>query len=148
MVVRVPAGLDPAEEERLIRGLVGKVARRHAANDRGGDAALRARADRLADRYLDGIRATEVRWSDRMATRWGSCTPATGHIRISTRLATAPAWVLDAVLVHELAHLVVPSHSGEFHRLLARYPRAERARGWLEGYTAGQLAAGTASGDG
>jgi hypothetical protein len=142
VVVRLPAGLAGDEEERIIRGLVRKVTGRAQAQALGGDDALRARADELADRYLDGVRATSVRWSARMQRRYGSCTPATGEIRISQRLATAPRWVLDAVLVHELAHLVVADHSPAFWALVGRYPQAERARGWLEGFTAGQLAGG------
>jgi predicted metal-dependent hydrolase len=47
-----------------------------------------------------------------------------------------PDWVLDYVLLHELAHLVVPSHNSLFWNLVARYPRAERARGFLEGVSA------------
>jgi predicted metal-dependent hydrolase len=66
-----------------------------------------------------------------MTTRWGSCTPATGTIRISDRLARMPGWVLDYVLVHELAHLAVPGHSPAFWRLVHRYPKAERAMGYL-----------------
>jgi predicted metal-dependent hydrolase len=142
VVVRLPAGLDRDEEERLIRDLVRKVTRRAQAQALGGDDALRARADELADRYLDGVRPTAVRWSARMSRLYGSCTPGTGEIRISQQLATAPRWVLDAVIVHELAHLVVADHSPAFHELVARYPQAERARGWLEGFSAGQLAAG------
>jgi hypothetical protein len=142
VVVRLPSGLARDEEERLIRGLVRKVTGRAQAQALGGDAALRARADDLADRYLDGIRPTSVRWSPRMQRRYGSCTPATGEIRVSQQLATAPRWVLDAVLVHELAHLVVADHSPAFWALVRRYPQAERARGWLEGFTAGQLTAG------
>jgi predicted metal-dependent hydrolase len=141
VVVRLPAGLDGAEEERIIQGLVRKVTGRVQAQSLGGDAALRARADDLADRYLDGVRPTSVRWSARRRRRYGSCTPSTGEIRISNQLATAPRWVLDAVLVHELAHLLVADHSPAFHLLLRRYPEAERARGWLEGFTAGQLVA-------
>jgi predicted metal-dependent hydrolase len=142
VVVRLPAGLPADEEERLIGGLLRKVVGRSQASALGGDAALLARAVQLADRYLDGIRPTAVRWSPRMQRRYGSCSPASGEIRISDRLASAPRWVLDAVLVHELAHLVVADHSPAFHALVARFPEAERARGWLEGFTAGQLASG------
>jgi len=52
-------------------------------------------------------------------------------IRISNRLAAEPGWVLDYVIVHELAHLLVPGHGPEFRALVDRYPRAERARGFL-----------------
>jgi predicted metal-dependent hydrolase len=72
-----------------------------------------------------------VAWTDRQRSRWGSCSPSTGEIRVSRRLAEWPAWVLDYVLVHELAHLVEPNHSAAFHRLVDRYPRSERAKGFL-----------------
>jgi hypothetical protein len=71
-----------------------------------------------------------------MAARWGSCTPADGTIRVSERLREMPGWVLDYVLVHELAHLLVPGHGADFWELVGRYPRAERARGYLEGVAA------------
>jgi hypothetical protein len=147
VVVRLPAGLGRDEEERLIDGLVRKVTGAQRAAARGGDAALERRAAELADRYLDGVRATSVRWSGRMRRQHGSCSPAAGTIRISRELASAPAYVLDHVLVHELAHLRVPGHGPDFHALLARYPDSARARGWLEGYAAGQLAAGRAPTD-
>ncbi len=52
-------------------------------------------------------------------------------MRVSSRLAAHPAWVLDYVLVHELAHLLVASHGPEHDALVDRYPYAERARGFL-----------------
>jgi predicted metal-dependent hydrolase len=64
-------------------------------------------------------------------TRWGSCTPENGTIRISTRVASFPGWVLDSVILHELAHLVEPGHGKEFQAIIDRYPYAERARGFL-----------------
>lgn len=140
--IRVPAGMPHADEDRMISGLVGKVLRARQAQDRGGDAELQRRATALADRYLDGVRPASVRWSPRMNVRLGSCSVADGNIRISDRLASAPDWTLDYVIVHELAHLLEPNHSLRFHALVARYPDVARAQAWLDGFTAGQLAAG------
>jgi predicted metal-dependent hydrolase len=89
-----------------------------------------ARARRLARQY-DFPRPKIVRWADNMTQRWGSCTPEDSALRISSRLAAYPAWVLDYVIVHELAHLVIPHHGPDFDALVDRYPYAERARGFL-----------------
>lgn len=89
-----------------------------------------ARARRLAREY--GFpRPRVVRWSEQQVARWGSCTPDDRTIRVSARLANYPLWVLDYVLVHELAHFVVPSHGPEHDDAVNRYPLAERARGFL-----------------
>jgi hypothetical protein len=143
VVVRLPAGMEGLEEERMIAGLVRKVTGRVRAEALGGDTELERRAHHLADQYLDGVRPTAVRWSGRMERQLGSCTPSTGEIRISRAVASYPVYVRDYVLVHELAHLHVAAHSAAFHDLVARYPRTERARGWLEGHEAGRLHAAT-----
>ena len=144
VVLRLPAGLPAAEEAAMVDALLGKVLRARARRQQGGDDALRARAEELADRYLDGVRAASVRWSPRMRHRYGSCTVATGEIRISDRLALHPSYVLDYVLVHELAHLLVRRHDARFHALVDRYPEVARAQGYLEGYEAGRLAEASA----
>jgi predicted metal-dependent hydrolase len=91
---------------------------------------LPARACRIACEY--GLpRPRVVRWSGQQLQRWGSCTVEDGTIRVSTRLAAFPSWVLDYVLVHELAHLQVPSHGPLHDALVNRFPLAERARGFL-----------------
>jgi hypothetical protein len=59
--------------------------------------------------------------------------PATGEIRLSSRLTQFPSWVLDYVIVHELAHLVEFHHNAKFLALVDQYPKAERARGFLTG---------------
>jgi predicted metal-dependent hydrolase len=104
------------------------------------DTALQTRAARLAQRYLPeyaiAARPASVRWVNNQNGRWGSCTPADQTIRISHRVQEMPDWVIDYVLLHELAHLVVPSHNGRFWDLVARYPKTERARGYLEGVSA------------
>jgi hypothetical protein len=133
IVVQLPAGMDADAEARMVARLVDRVSGRARAERRGGDDALASRARDLADRYLDGVRPTSVAWSGRMRRRWGSCTPSDGTIRISRALVAFPGWVLDYVLVHELAHLREGGHGAAFHALVARYPHAERARGFLEG---------------
>jgi predicted metal-dependent hydrolase len=92
----------------------------------------------LSAAYLDAkADPTSVRWVDNQRSRWGSCTPADRTIRLSSRLQSMPEWVVDYVLVHELAHLVEAGHNDRFWALVARYPQAERARAWLDGYSAG-----------
>ncbi len=77
-----------------------------------------------------------MRWVDNQNSRWGSCTPADRAIRLSRRLQGMPAWVIDYVLVHELAHLIEIGHTAAFWELVDRYPKAERAKGFLEGVAA------------
>ena len=81
-------------------------------------------------------RPASLRWVDNQNGRWGSCTPADRTIRISGRIMDMPDWVIDYVLLHELVHLLVPSHNATFWSTVARYPKAERARGYLEGVAA------------
>ncbi len=62
-----------------------------------------------------------------MKTRWGSCTPKTGAIRIARELAAYPVECLDMVVAHELVHLLEPSHNQRFHALLDTYCPNNRA---------------------
>ncbi len=142
IVVLVPARLSASQRQELADRLVGKLLRR-SPRSAASDDALGERAACLGDRYLDGVRPRSVRWSPNQHRRWGSCTPSTGEIRISSRLQIVPEWVLDSVLVHELAHLVEASHSPRFHALAARYPRLGEADAYLLGYSLG-LSAGPA----
>ena len=56
----------------------------------------------------------------RMPTRWGSCSAATGHIRLNVDLVRADRRCIDYVVLHECCHLVVPDHSQRFYQLQAR----------------------------
>ena len=124
--VSIPAGMTVVDEERWVAEMVRRMERRAASHAID----LAARADALAERY--GLqRPAAIRWVDNQEWRWGSCTPSDGTIRISSRLVGEPAWVLDYVIVHELAHLTVPHHNRRFWALVGRYPRTERARGFL-----------------
>lgn len=62
-----------------------------------------------------------------MKTRWGSCTPKSGAIRIARELAAYPVECLDMVVAHELVHLLEPSHNQRFHTLLDTYCPNNRA---------------------
>ena len=132
IVVQVPARLSRAEEQmwvdRMTKRVLAAERRRHRSDDD-----LLARAHELSTTYLDGkAQPAAVRWVDNQQQRWGSCTPADGTIRLSRRLEAMPAYVVDYVLLHELAHLIEPSHGPEFHALMAAYPQLERAEGYLE----------------
>ncbi len=140
VVVFIPAWMSKTEERRWVAEMVQRLQRseaRRRSPARTGDEALARRCTQLAARHLDGAaKPAAVRWVAPMRTRWASCTPADGTIRVSDRLREAPAWVLDYVLVHELAHLLVPGHDERFWALVRRYPRTERAIGYLEGLSA------------
>lgn len=136
IVVLVPAHLTRAEEQKWVTTMVQRIGRAEQRR-RPDDDALAARADSLSQRYLGGrARPTSVRWVGNQNSRWGSCTPSEGTIRLSERLQGMPAYVVDYVLMHELAHLLVPGHDERFWTLLGGYERLERARGFLEGVSA------------
>ena len=82
---------------------------------------LRALPD-VVERMEARIGVHAARWSVRvMKTRWGSCTPKTGAIRINARLAAYPTECLEFVVAHELVHLLEPSHNARFHALLDEF---------------------------
>ncbi|MFJ4499063.1 M48 family metallopeptidase [Streptomyces sp. NPDC088864] len=135
-IVLIPARMSEAEERRWVDVMLGKLAAQESRRI-PGDTELAERAERLSAQYFGGrAMPASVRWVTNQNTRWGSCTPAEGSIRLSHRLQGMPEYVVDYVLVHELAHLLVPGHGPRFWRLLDAYPRTERARGYLEGVAA------------
>jgi len=141
-VVLIPAAFSAAEERRWVDQMVAKLQTREERRRRNlaSDEDLVARSAELSARYLDGRAVpASVRWVENQNRRWGSCTPADRTIRLSGRLRGMPEFVVDYVLVHELAHLLEPAHDDAFWTLVHAYPRAERALGFLEGvsFTAG-----------
>ena len=144
IVVLVPQAMSRADEQRFVDDLVRKVLEREAnASAPKRDPELANRATILVDRYLvpvlgHSVVPRSVTWVTNQSQRWASCTPSTRTIRLSHRLRPMPSWVVDYVLVHELVHLVEPTHSAKFWQLVDCYPAAEKAKGFLEGYLAGQ----------
>jgi predicted metal-dependent hydrolase len=139
VVVLIPDQFSRAEETEWVDKMLARLAAREERLSRTDDE-LQARSRRLIDQYLpDYARAAmpaSVRWVTNQNGRWGSCTPADRSIRISHRIQEMPDWVIDYVLLHELAHLVVPHHNARFWALVGRYEKTERARGYLEGIAA------------
>jgi len=136
VVVLVPASLTRAQEAEWVETMVRRLERSEKRR-RPGDDELMHRARLLNDTYLGGLAVPEsVRWVDNQNSRWGSCTPGDRTIRLSSRLQGMPMWVVDYVLVHELAHLLEAGHDERFWAWVDRYPKAERAKGYLLGWSA------------
>ena len=144
IVVHVPARMSRAEEAQWVEQMTRRVLAGERKAHRSDDE-LMARATALSARHLGGrAEPVSVRWVDNQVSCWGSCTPADRTIRLSRRLIGMPDYVVDYVLLHELAHLLVPGHGREFWALLSGYPRLERARGYLEGVAAAAALPGLA----
>lgn len=129
--VLAPAKSTDEELKPIIAKLVRRLEKRHVKAELS-DSDLERRAAALNVRHFDGrLHWHSIGWVTNQDQRWGSCTPSQGTIRLSHRLAEAPAWVLDYVIVHEMAHLIEFNHGRRFWKLVGRYPLAERARGYL-----------------
>jgi predicted metal-dependent hydrolase len=136
IIVLIPASLTKAQEAEWVETMVARLEKSETRR-RPSDGDLMARARRLSDEYLGGLAVPEsVRWVENQRSRWGSCSPGDRSIRLSARLQKMPAWVVDYVIVHELAHLLEANHNKAFWAWVDRYPRAERAKGYLAGYSA------------
>lgn len=122
----IPARMSRAEERHWVEEMTRRFQHREASVSLD----LEERARVLARRYRLPAPAT-IQWSTRQRSLWGSCVPATASIRISAALAGFPRWVLDYVIVHELVHLVEGHHNARFRELVRRYPKADRAEGYL-----------------
>jgi predicted metal-dependent hydrolase len=135
-VVLIPARMTRAEEREWVAVMLERLAKQDRKL-RPSDRDLLARATELSRTWLAGrAKPASVRWVGNQGSRWGSCTPVDRTIRLSSRLQGMPPWVVDYVLVHELAHLLVPGHGPDFWALVDEFPRTERARGYLEGVSA------------
>lgn len=75
-----------------------------------------------------GVRVSRY-FLQRMKTKWGGCTPSSGTIRLNTELVKKPKDLLEYVVVHEMMHLLEPTHSPRFFELMSdHYPSWPEAR--------------------
>jgi predicted metal-dependent hydrolase len=136
IVVLIPASLTRKEEAEWVETMVARIEKAEQKSLLSDDELLE-RALQLSDRWLGGLATpVSVRWVTNQNSRWGSCTPGDRTIRLSQRLERMPGWVIDYVLVHELAHLLEPGHDAKFWAWVDRYPQAEKAKGYLLGWSA------------
>ncbi len=129
--ILAPAHMPDKQLEPIIKDLQARMDRRKKASELD-DQALEGRAKLLNREYFDNLFHWEsIRWVANQDRRFGSCSTNRGTIRISHRIAEMPRFVQDYVIVHELAHVIEPNHGQRFWDLVYRYPRTERARGYL-----------------
>jgi predicted metal-dependent hydrolase len=126
ILLRVPPGNDAALRERVM----------HA----GYAAQLREAVEPLAGQARAALGVGAARFFPRrMKSRWGSCSPRSGRIRLNTELARHPPRLLEYVLVHELAHLLEPGHNSRFYSFVERaLPDWRTARDELRALSPGQ----------
>jgi len=135
IIVLIPASMSKRDEARWVADMVARLERQEKRR-KPSDEQLLARAAVLNDTWLGGLATpSSVRWVSNQKSRWGSCTPGDRSVRLSERLQQMPPWVMDYVLVHELAHLIEPGHDAKFWAWVDRYPKAERAKGYLAGWS-------------
>lgn len=114
--------------EKFKRNILKQHLKKHLNNTHN----LKDIAEIFNKKYFSSqLMINSISYSSRQEHKFGWCKYKKGDILISHRLANMPDWVRDYVIVHELAHLIVPNHSKEFHELVMRYPLAERAKGFL-----------------
>lgn len=137
VVLLAPAGMTTSVARDYLRRLLPKLLAERSArreDPRRTDAYLEERAAHVARSYLDDrVKPVSIGWVTNQNTRWGSTTPATGKVRISHHLWSAPEYVVDYVIHHELCHLVEASHNARFRKLEALFPHAGQAKAFLEG---------------
>ncbi len=138
-IVVVPHRMAQRDIDAYVRDLVGRLDARDQKTASLDELERRARL--LVKRYMDHDVITThrvpvtIKWVTNQNSRWGSCSPADGNIRLSHRLREMPSYVIDSVLLHELIHLVVPDHSDRFYSYMNRYEDLEKASAYLAGYS-------------
>ncbi len=130
--VMAPATISDGNLEKIISRLKKRIINRKLKRDLNVKDDLKEVAEKLNRKFFGGrLKIDSIEYSTNQNSRFGCCNFKTGKILISHRLAKMPDWVRDYVIVHELAHLIIPNHSRAFQELTAKYNLKERAIGYL-----------------
>ncbi|MFH1868478.1 MAG: M48 family metallopeptidase [Candidatus Omnitrophota bacterium] len=132
MVVYAPVDISDSELEKIIDKLKKKLDKQKFKTELNKTQDLAVIAERLNKEYFNSsLKISSIEYTTNQSRLFGCCNYRTKKIRISHRLAQAPYWVRDYVIIHEMAHLIEPNHSKAFWDIVSRYKLTERARGYL-----------------
>lgn len=131
--IRVPAWIGKKRAEFLAKKFLKKIKKKQRLFS--SDKILARKAEIINQKYFDGkLAGFKIIWSKKMISSFGICSPEKKLIRISSRVKNFPSWVFDYLIIHELAHLVYPNHGRKFWQKVGEFPKAEQARGFLQGF--------------
>jgi predicted metal-dependent hydrolase len=132
--VSAPLSTPQSTLDKVIPDLARRLVRRVHARQINAEEDALALARKVAARFANRPEVAEVVFVTTQEARWGSYSPATRTIRLHAALHRMPRWVLEAVVAHELAHVIHQDHSPAFWKLLRRVcPDTDRARAFLAG---------------
>jgi predicted metal-dependent hydrolase len=132
--VSAPRNLAQKDLEPIVRQLARKLVRREHAQRINEEEDALGLACKIARRFPRPPNVERVLFVSTQRSRWGSYSQRTGTVRLNAGLRSMPRWVLEAVVAHELAHVIHPDHSPAFWDLLGRVcPEKDRAKAFLEG---------------
>lgn len=132
LIVRAPESISESHLQKLVAEFKTKIERKQLKEELNKDESLAQRAKEFNSQYFDNkLNISSIEYVTDQNSKFGCCNYRTGCIRISHRISAMPKWVRDYVIIHELAHLVVPDHSKAFWDIVNLYKLAERAKGYL-----------------
>ncbi len=132
LYIYAPSYIAEAQLTKIVDSFKSRVAKSQLRKELKKNQDLNLIAQRLNERYFNGkLHIKSIEYSVDQDRKFGCCDYNTKCIRISHRLKDMPEWVRDYVIVHEMAHLVEPNHSGAFWKIIEGYKLAERAKGFL-----------------
>lgn len=116
------AGWIEQTRRRMLEARERQMADRLTRVTKGQLEAMRSNVEKYVDRWEPVMGVHASAWTLRdMKTRWGSCSVDSGRIRLNKRLALYPEDCLEYVIVHELCHLLEPSHNQRFKMLMGSF---------------------------
>lgn len=134
MYVYAPYNIPDEKLNKIIASFKEKFIRGMLKKKLNNEKPLKEIAEMLNKKYLKNrldISSISIEYVTGQNHKFGCCNYQNKSIRISHRIAQMPGWVRDYVIIHELAHLVVPNHSKSFWDILSEYKLSERAKGYL-----------------